>query len=78
MTDQENIDHLERLIELTIVFWKRDCYVKPFPTICKEILKESDLISTTIIRRDYDGCSQADYLVQKMIAEIILDKEPHF
>jgi len=76
--DQENLDNLERLIELTIVHWREHKDTRPFTVICLDILKDFDLCSGDVLRRDHDGISHVDYLIEKMIAEIILENEPYF
>ncbi len=78
LNEQENIDHLERLVELTIVHWNRGNNIRAFDHVCRDILKESDLDRNDTIRRDHDGISHVDVLIEKMIAEIITEGEPNF
>lgn len=40
---------------------------------CREALKEIGIESNTVIRRLHDGCSSADWLFEKMIADQLMD-----
>lgn len=42
----------------------------------KRILKENNLTEGELLRRNFDGVSEARYLVQKMIGELLSDGKP--
>jgi hypothetical protein len=41
--------------------------------LVKEIISEVGLEPTSVLRRAHDGCSQVDWLIEKMIGEFLID-----
>lgn len=51
---------------------------KSIRTMVKECLDDVGIEPTTVLRRDHDGCSEAAWLLEKMIGELLKDGKINF